>query len=178
MTHDLNELCRLSVLPPLVPSCSLLSWWETRTLSVTVTHPHTGSTGSAARSPEDSRSGNLPACSDSHAGSGGYCYTHPHLRKMNIQTAQFLILSTFTFHFTVWHRYVTLLTISNRIWGGLLTFTLQSCGVQGETFRAFTVEATRCVDTRGLWTTHTALTCTLVVICKERRNTSLRIYFH
>lgn len=52
--------------------------------TVTVTHPRTGSTGSAARSPEDSHSGNLPACSDSRADNGGYCYIHPHLRKTDI----------------------------------------------------------------------------------------------
>lgn len=50
----------------------------------------------------------------------------------------------------------------------LLTFTLHACVVQGETFRAFTVEATRCVDTRGPGTARAVLSVTLVVVCEER----------
>lgn len=55
------------------------------------TYPRIGSTGSAARSPVGSHSGNLPACSDSRADSGGCCRTHPHLKK-NIRTFNFSYL--------------------------------------------------------------------------------------
>lgn len=51
-----------------------------------------------------------------------------------------------------------------------LTLTLHACGVQRETFRAFTVEATRRVDARGPGTTHTVLSGTLIVVCKERKH--------
>lgn len=47
------------------------------------THPHTDSTGSAARSPADSRSGSLRARSGSRAGTDGFHHTRPHLQQCN-----------------------------------------------------------------------------------------------
>lgn len=55
-------------------------------------------------------------------------------------------------------------------WLDLLTLTLQACGVQRETFRAFAVEASRRVDTGGAGPTHRVLGCTLVIVCRGHRS--------
>lgn len=169
----------------------------------TLTHPHTGSTGSAARIPEDSHSGNLLACSDSHADSDGYCYTHPHLRKgenkfllityftnissnVNIRTA---IKDGWKTVGTIHYKPLNFksLTQRNNIWNPtgpeyvniscLLTFTLYASAIQGETFRAFTVEATRSVYTGSSWTTDTVLACALIVVCKETNKQKNHVIF-
>lgn len=49
------------------------------------THPRTGSTGSAARSPGGSRSGTPRAHSGSRAGTGGSRHTRPHLHPRDTQ---------------------------------------------------------------------------------------------
>lgn len=93
---------------------------------VSVTHPHTGSTGSAERSPVDSHSGNLLACSDSRADSGDYCHIHPHLRRIKSFNISFLAV-------TQWQLRVRYL--NHKHLSGSLSKFLWFCNWKGETAR-------------------------------------------
>ena len=122
-----------------------------------LTHPHTGSTGSAAGSLEDSCTCIHPPDFGSHADTCGFHHTRPYLSETNTQ-------QTTVTTFILYRLILTSLVFQ--------TFAALSVGIQWESSLAVAVEAPRRVLAGAIGATHAGVRGTFVVVYAERRKSS------
>lgn len=123
-------------------------------------HPHTGSTGSAAGSPADSCTGIHPPGSDSRAGTCGCRHTRPYLSGAEKQRV--LLQETDSALDQPSRR----LPLKAGCWP---TFTGLSVRIQRESTLAVAAEAPRRVLADAVVATQIGICRTFVVVCKKER---------